>query len=124
MDIEWKKFTISQKNQLFITYIENELENNEKSYQNNTISDLIYSKNKLILNILKKDKKFLKQLQNNDVIFENNNIYEIKNIKKDKNNLIYYSNSNNKNLTQLKMTDYNYKVVKNFIEYEKRNKKR
>ena len=82
MDIKWENFTITQKNQLFITYIENELEKNEKDYQNNIIDNLIYCKNKLILNTLKKDKKFFKQLKNDDVIFENNNIHEIKNIKR------------------------------------------
>lgn len=45
----------------------------------------------------------------------------MKNIKRNTDNLMYYSN--NKSEIRLKITDYNYKIVKNFVDYEKRNKK-
>ena len=121
MDIEWDRLTILQKKQMIINYVEKELKKNEEDYQNNMIDNLIYSKNNIFLESLKKDKKFLKSLKNVDVFIKDENIYQLSNIKRNTDDLIFYTN--NKIMTQLKITDYNYKVVKNYIEYEKRNNK-
>lgn len=118
---DWNKITISQKNDLLKEYIENKLKNNEKKYQNDIIDNLIYSKNKFFLQTLKKNKNFFKNLNLEDIIIRNNKIYKIKSIEKNNESLIYYSNNFNK-LEQLKITDYNYRTVKNYVEYEKRNK--
>lgn len=121
MNIEWEKLTILQKRQMIINYINNELEKNKEDYQNSIIDNLTYTKNNLFLESLKKDKIFLKSLKNEDVIIKDNNIYQIKIIKKSMDNLIFYTN--NKFVTQFKITNYNYRIIKNFVEYEKKNKK-
>jgi hypothetical protein len=118
---DWKKITISQKNELFKEYIENELENNENNYQNHIIDNLIYSKNKLFLQTLKKNKNFFNNLNSEDIIIRNNKIYKIKVIEKNIDSLIYYSNNFNK-LKQLKITDYKYRTIRNYVEYEKKDR--
>ena len=117
MDIQWKKLTILQKRQMIINYINNELEKNKEDYQNSVIDNLTYTKNNLFLESLKKDKIFLKSLKNEDVIIKDNNIYQIESIKKSTDNLIFYTN--NKFITQFKIANYNYRVIKKFSEYEK-----
>lgn len=113
---EWSNFTILQKNELFIEFINNEIKNNEENYKDEKIDNLTYTKNRFFLQSLKKNKSFLKKLENNDIIIKNNMIFQIKNIKKNENGLIHFSNNVHKK--QLKITDYNYKVVKDYIEYE------
>src|SRR5882762_3401753 len=121
MNTEWENLTILQRKQLFIKYVENELKKNEEDYQNNIINDLIYIKNNLFLKTLEKDKKFLKQLKNKDIIFKDNNICQIKNIKRNLDNLIYYVNNNSN--SQLEIVDYNYRVVKKIEEMNKKEVK-
>jgi hypothetical protein len=104
------ELTNSQKHNLFIKYIEDCLEDNEKDYQNKIIDNLIYTKNKLFLQTLKKDKIKYKNIEKTDIIIKNDIIYEIKNIQKNENGLIYFFNNKSK---QSKITD-NYK-------YRKRN---
>lgn len=117
MDIEWQKLSISKKKNLFTKYIENEKKKNKENYQNEIIDNLIYSKNNFLLQTLEKDKFFLKNLKDNDIIIKNENIYQIKNIKKNNDNLIYYYKDKTK---QTKLP--NYRVVKNYIDYENREK--
>lgn len=69
------RFYNSKKKAIVYKYIEDELEKNEEDYQNNIIDDLIYTKNKLFSNTLKKDTKFLKNIENNSVIMNDYEIY-------------------------------------------------
>lgn len=120
-DIKWEELTIPQKKVLFIKYIERILKINENKYHNEIIDNLTYSKNKFFLNTLKKERNFLRNLKNDDIIIENNEIHHIKTVKKNDNNLIYCSNNKNIN-KQLKITDYNYPTVKDYVNYEEKNK--
>lgn len=118
---EWSNFTNLQKNELFIEFIDNEIKINEEKYEYEKIDNLTYTKNRFFLHSLKKNKNFLKKLENNDIIMKNNVIFQIKNIKKNKNGLIHFSNNVHKK--QLKITDYNYKVTKDYIDYENNDNK-
>lgn len=120
-DIKWEELTIPQKKVLFIKYIERILKINENKYHNEIIDNLTYSKNKFFLDTLKKERNFLRNLKNDDIIIENNEIHHIKTVKKNDNNLIYCSNNKNIN-KQLKITDYNYPTVKDYVNYEEKNK--
>lgn len=108
-NIEWTNFTINQKNDLFQNYIKDALEINETEHENGLISNLIYNKNNTFLQTLKKDKEYIKKLNIDNVMIKNDNIYQIKNIIKNKDGLYCY----NVNIKQLKIPVYNYKTVKN-----------
>lgn len=116
-NIEWKKFTNSEKNNMIIKFVDSELKKNEEYFKNEIITDLVYAKNKVFLITLKKDKKLFKQLENNNIIIKDNNIYQIENINRNDNGLIYYTK-------QRKLTDYNYNIKKDYQLYEKKSKTR
>ena len=118
---EWMSFTNKQKCNLFKKYIENMIEDNESNYENKTIDNLTYSKNKIFLQTLKKDKMRYKNIENKNIIIKGDIIYQINNIEKNKDGLIHFVN-NNKNQTRI--TDYNYKYKKkNNSNIESDNKK-
>lgn len=121
---EWMMFTNKKKCDLFKKYIENMIENNENDYENEIIDNLTYSKNKIFLQILKKDKMRYKNIENKNIIIKEDIIYQIKDIEKNKDGLIHYVNKNNNNMNQSKITDYNYKYKKknNNIESNKKIK--
>ena len=119
--VEWTKIKILQKNNLFIKYVEGLIKKNEDNYKNNIIDDLIYNKNNFFLQTLKKNKKYIKEIEYNNVIIKYYEILKIKNITINKDGLLYFSRQNKK---QMKITDYNYRnIYKNNIKIKKDNKK-
>lgn len=118
--VEWTKIKILQKNNLFIKYVEGLIKKNEDNYKNNIIDDLIHNKNKFFLQTLKKNKKYIKEIEDNNVIIEDDEILKIKNITINKDGLLYFSRQNKK---QMKITDYNYRnIYKNNIKIKNDNK--
>jgi hypothetical protein len=113
-DNEWTIFTNKKKYDLFKKYIEKMIENNEINYKNEIIDDLIYTKNNFILQTLRKDKKKYKNIEKQDIIIKNDVIYQIKNIEKNKDGLIYFVNNKNDFKKQSKITDYNYRYRKKY----------
>ncbi len=118
--VEWTKIKIFQKNNLFIKYVEGLIKKNEDNYKNNIIDDLIHNKNKFFLQTLKKNKKYIKEIEDNNVIIKDDEILKIKNITINKDGLLYFSRQNKK---QMKITDYNYRnIYKNNIKIKNDNK--
>lgn len=109
-NIKWTNLKNTQKNNLFNKYIENELEKNEKKYENGIIDNLTYTKNKFFLQTLKKDKTKYKNCENDNIIIKNNTIEKINNIKINDDGLIYFFNNKFK---QSKITDYNHRKKNN-----------
>lgn len=108
---EWESFTNTKKHDLFKKYVEYMIEDNEDKHKNDIIDEITYIKNKFILQTLKKDKTNSKNIEKSDIIMKDNIIYQIKNIEKNNDGLIYISNDKTR---QSKIKDYNYK-------YRKRN---
>lgn len=121
---EWISFTNKKKCNLFKKYIENMIEDNENNYENETIDNLTYSKNKIFLQTLKKDKIRYKNIENKNIIIKDDIIYQINNIEKNKDGLIHFVNNKNHYKNQTRITDYNYKYKKkNNNNIESDNKK-
>jgi hypothetical protein len=117
-NIEWANFTITQKKDLFQNYIKDALEINKIEHENGLVSNLIYNKNNTFLQTLKKDKEYIKKLNIDNVMIKNGNIYQIKNIMKNKDGLYYY----NAKMNQFKIPVHNYKTVKKLKNLEKKNR--
>lgn len=109
---KWTSFTNQKKYDLFKKYVENMIEDNENNYKNEIIDKLAYTKNNFILQTLKKDRTKYKNIEKTDVVIKNDIIYQIKNIEKNKDGLIYFINNKNNYKKQSKITDYNYKYRK------------
>jgi hypothetical protein len=109
---KWTSFTNQKKCDLFKKYVENMIEDNENNYKNEIIDKLAYTKNNFILQTLKKDRTKYKNIEKTDVVIKNDIIYQIKNIEKNKDGLIYFINNKNNYKKQSKITDYNYKYRK------------
>lgn len=103
-NIEWQNLKIPQKKNIFMKYIEDELEKNKKKHENDIIDDLTYTKNIFFLKTLKKDKIRYKKLEKDDIIIKNNAIIKINDIKINDSGLIYFFDDK---LKQSKITDYN-----------------
>jgi hypothetical protein len=118
--VEWSKTKVLQKNNLFIKYVEGLIKKNEDNYKNDIIDDLIHNKNNFFLQTLKKNKKYIKEIEDNNIIMKDDEIFRIKNITINKDGLLYFSKQNKK---QMKITDYNYRnIYKNNIKIKKDNK--
>jgi hypothetical protein len=109
---KWTSFTNQKKYDLFKKYVENMIEDNENNYKNEIIDKLAYTKNNFILQTLKKDRTKYKNIEKTDVVIKNDIIYQIKNIEKNNDGLIYFINNKNNYKKQSKITDYNYKYRK------------
>jgi DNA modification methylase len=103
-NIEWQNLKIPQKKNMFMKYIEDELEKNQKKHENDIIDDLTYTKNIFFLKTLKNDKTRYKKLEKDDIIIKNNIIIKINDIKINDSGLIYFFDDK---LKQSKITDYN-----------------
>lgn len=103
-NIEWQNLKIPQKKNMFMKYIEDELEKNKKKHENDIIDDLTYTKNIFFLKTLKKDKTRYKKLEKDDIIIKNSIIIKINDIKINDSGLIYFFDDK---LKQSKITDYN-----------------
>lgn len=116
-DSTWTNITISKKRELFLEYIENERKKNNEDYEKGIINDLTYNKNYFFLQTLKKDKI---KYKNFNVIIKNNLIYQIKDIKRNEEGLIYFYDG----LKQTKLPNYRIKRKNSHnININKENKK-
>lgn len=93
--IKWENIKKSQRKTLFNKYIEFKLEENEKKFKNEIINMLIYTKNRFILKILKKD-EYYKKINEEEVIINNNMIDTIKTLETTEDGLFYISTNKQK----------------------------
>ena len=114
MSIKWTEIKVLEKKDLLDIYINNMIKENQDDYMNGKIDNLTYNKNCLFLDTLKRDKKLYQKINDDDIVIKDKKIYEMENIKKNYDGLIFYLN----NKHQTKLVDFNYKTVKKY-RYEK-----